>query len=49
MSLRVQLLDAVPGHVHPELELVDVEGGPPSGPPADAAVQPAIGVSVEVQ
>jgi DHA1 family multidrug resistance protein-like MFS transporter len=39
----------VAGHVHPELELVDVESEAPTRPMDDAAVQPAIGVSVEVQ
>jgi DHA1 family multidrug resistance protein-like MFS transporter len=39
----------VAGHVHAELELVDVESGAPTRPMNDAAGQPAVGVSVEVQ
>jgi DHA1 family multidrug resistance protein-like MFS transporter len=39
----------VAGHVHPELELVGVESRAPTQPMGDAAVQPAIGVRVEVQ
>ena len=39
----------VPGHVHPELAPVDVEGRRSTESVGDAPVQPAIGVSVEVQ